>query len=57
MKSKNVKAFAMAALAGTLFQLGGCLNLNQILSWGAWYAAFEFVSDNDTVFDLFEGGA
>lgn len=57
MKSKTVKGIAMAALAGTLLQFGGCLNLGQMIRYGAWYAAFEYVTDQDIVFDLFEGGA
>ena len=55
--NKKVKTVALTALVGTLFQFGGCLNLNQVLRDAAWYAAFEFVTDNDGVFDLFESGA
>jgi len=57
MRKKTLKAVTLAAVAGMLFQFGGCLNLNMLLRQGAIYAAMEFVLDNDTVFDLFEGGA
>ena len=57
MRKKTLKAVTLAACAGMMFQLGGCLNLNSLLRQGVVYAAMEFVLDNDTVFDLFEGGA
>ena len=47
-------------LVGTsLLGLGSCLNLNldQVLRFGAFYGAAEFLLDNDAVFDLFEDGA
>jgi hypothetical protein len=56
MRKSTLKGAALAALAGTVLQFGGCLNLNRILQYGAWYAALEFVTDNDGVFDLFESG-
>jgi hypothetical protein len=61
MRKRTVKATAMTILAsGCMFQLG-CLNLGgifgQMLASIPVYAALEFVTDNDGVFDLFEGGA
>jgi len=52
------KGAALAALSGSLFGFGGCLDLNwQQLLWDtALYAGQEFVLDNDGVFDLFEDG-
>lgn len=57
MRKKTLKAVTIAACAGMLFQFGGCLNLGNILTWGAVYAGFEFVTDNDAVFDLFGDSA
>jgi len=57
MKSKTFKGIALATMVGTLFQLGGCINLNTLLSSAVYYAALEFVADNDSIFDLFEDGA
>lgn len=57
MRKKTLKAVTLAAVAGMMFQFGGCLNVNQLVRQGIMWAAFEFVADNDAVFDLFEGGA
>lgn len=56
MKSKTFKGIALATMVGTLFQLGGCINLNTLLRSAVYYAALEFVTDNDGIFDLFESG-
>lgn len=53
MRKKTMKAVALAAMAGMLFQLGGCLNLNQLLRQGMFYFAFEYLTDQDTVADIF----
>lgn len=60
---RNTKALAMVLSAGTLFHSVGCLNLNGLLggvlplvSSAAYNAAYEFLLDNDSVFDLFEDG-
>lgn len=60
MRKRTVKATAMTILAsGCLFQLG-CLNLGGLFSQGLAaipvYAALEFLTDSDGVFDLFEDG-
>ncbi len=55
MRKKTMKAVALAAMAGMLFQLGGCLNLNQLLRQAVNYAILEFATDNTGVFDLFPG--
>ena len=56
MRRNTLKAAALAVLAGTMLQFGGCLNVNQWLRAAAIQVAFEYVLDNDAVFDLFEGG-
>ena len=60
MKKNTMKAAALAAAAGCLLQFG-CLNLG---SWwgkalydGALHTAWDFVLDNDGVYDLWEDGA
>ncbi len=60
MRKRTVKATAMTILAsGCMFQLG-CLNLGgifgQMIAGVPVYAALEWMTDNDGVFDLFEGG-
>lgn len=59
MQKKSFKVAALAALAGTVCGFG-CLGdgfLGFILREAAINSALEFVLDNDSVFDLFEGGA
>lgn len=60
MGKKLMKGGLLAALLGTAFQWGGCLNGNSWWSRAFWtaagYTGLEFVTDNDGVFDLFEGG-
>jgi hypothetical protein len=57
MKEK-MKAAAVVGLAGTILATGGCLgNWQQLLINSAITQAWEFVLDNDAVFDLFEDGA
>ncbi len=57
MRKKTLKAVTLAAVAGMVFQFGGCLNVRSLVQQGLTWAAFEWVADNDAVFDLFEGGA
>ena len=57
MRKNTLKAAALAVVAGTMLQFGGCLNLNQWLRAAAFEVAFEYVLDNDGIFDLFEDGA
>ena len=57
MGKKMVKYGALAATGGLVLQFGGCLGDGwwQKLAWsGATYAGFEFLTDNDSVFDLFQ---
>jgi hypothetical protein len=54
---KKMKAAAVAGLACTILATGGCIgNWQQLLINSAIQQAWEFVLDNDAVFDLFEGG-
>ena len=59
---RNTKAVAMILSAGTLFHSIGCLGLGSLgalwpwVSQAAFHAAFEYVLDNDGVFDLVEDG-
>lgn len=58
MSNKKVKCAMAATLAGTMVA-GGCLGglpWQQILWGSAISIATEFVTDNDSVFDLFEDG-
>ncbi|RME36610.1 MAG: hypothetical protein D6788_11220 [Planctomycetota bacterium] len=58
MKKRTVKAIAFAMLAGTVCQFG-CLGDNffgWVLRNAALEAGFEFVLDNNSVFDLFPDG-
>lgn len=52
--SKAMKACALALVAGTLLQFGGCIGryIPTILT----SAALEFIWDNDGILDLFEDG-
>jgi hypothetical protein len=58
MGKKTMKAAAMAAILGTVLQFGGCFGRiwQDLLTTGVSYAILEYVTDNDGVFDLFEGG-
>ena len=57
---RRLKGVALAALAGTILQFGSCLSLDNPWTRALWdgtiYAGWEFVGDNDAVFDLFEDG-
>ena len=50
MKNKTLKGLALATMVGTLFQLGGCINLNTLLRSAVYYAALEVVTDGDGFF-------
>ena len=60
MGKKIVKYGALAATGGLLLQFGGCLGFggggmwNRLVWQGVTYAGFEFLTDNDAVFDLFQ---
>jgi len=61
MKTRTMKAVAIAASAGFLLQfgclnLGGLFNPQRMLQNFAWYAVQEYVLDNDATIDLFEDG-
>lgn len=59
---RKMKRATMAALCGAMLFGGGCLGLSGTW-WGqafwdaALFTGLEFVTDNDSVFDLFEDGA
>ena len=44
MSAKSYKAFALAAMAGTLLQFGGCINLNRLLNSIVDHTVFNLVS-------------
>lgn len=52
MRNKTLKGVVLALAAGSLFQLGGCLNLQKLALDAAVYAGLEFVTDGG-FFDLF----
>jgi hypothetical protein len=61
MHKRTLKGAALTAAAGCLLQFGGCLSLDswwgKVLWDGALYIGWEYVLDNDAVFDLWEDGA
>jgi len=61
MGKKMMKSAALVALMGTCFHSVGCGNLGGLGKWfyglvasAVPYVGWEFVLDNDGVFDLFE---
>lgn len=61
MGKKMMKSAAVVALMGTCFHFGGCGDLGGIGKWALGivqgaipYLGYEFLTDNDGVFDLFE---
>ncbi len=60
MRKKTLKGAALVTMAGCLLQFGGCLDLDswwgRVLVDGALYTGWEYVLDNDAVFDLWESG-
>jgi hypothetical protein len=54
MTKKVLKGAMLAAACGTMMQWFGCLNWNRIIQDGLYYVGYEFVLDNDAVFDLFQ---
>lgn len=60
MKKNWIKMTAMAALAGTMFQFGGCgVNgiFKSLLRTAPIYLGLEFLTDNGGVFNLFQDAA
>lgn len=63
MRKKTLKSAAMVVTTGMLFHSIGCLNWGGWTKWagpilydGALNVAWEYVLDQDGVFDLFEDG-
>lgn len=61
MRKKMLKSAGLVVLLGTCFQFGGCGNLGNLggfgfLSSAIPYVAYEFLADNNGVFDLFNDG-
>ena len=60
MRKRTMKGAALAALAGTILGFGGCLGMDtwwgRILWDGALNVGWNYVLDNDAVYDLFEDG-
>ena len=49
------KRIAVFFVGTGLLGFGGCLNLDNLLRFGAYYGAAEFLLDNDAgLFDLFQ---
>jgi hypothetical protein len=55
MKKRTLKTIALVALAGTLFQFGGCVGqvLKSFITSLPATLLTEFVTDNNGIFDLF----
>ena len=56
MRKRTLKGAAMIALAGMVFQFGNCINWQTVLQTIGYTAVFEWVTDNNAVFDLFPDG-
>lgn len=59
MDKKALKGTALAAIGGSIMFFGGCLDsgmVQKFLYVSAVDQIWEFVLDNDAVFDLWEGG-
>ena len=57
MAGWKTKALAIVALGGIAVQFGGCLGsgvVRRVVTDAALAVAYEFVWDNDSVFDLFQ---
>jgi hypothetical protein len=56
MTSRTAKVVALVAMGGLVMQFGGCLGgnvLRTVVTDAALSATYEFLWDNDSVFDLF----
>jgi hypothetical protein len=60
MRKKSLKAAALAALGGMIFQFCGCLSLDswwgRVVYDGVLDVAWEYLLDQDTIYDLWEDG-
>ncbi len=60
MRKKTLKCAALAALAGTVLGFGGCLGgdswWGRIVWDGVLDTAWDYVLDNDAIYDLVEDG-
>ena len=52
----KIKKIALAALAGGVVFGGGCIPWRNVVITGLVTTGWEWVTDNDAVFDLFEDG-
>ena len=60
MRKKTLKGAALAALAGTILGFGGCLGggmWGKVVWDGVLDVAWDYVLDNDAIYDLVEDGA
>ena len=60
-KRTLINAAAIICAGGMMFHSAGCLNIGSLGKWAGplaydavQYVAFEFLADNDAVFDLFQ---
>lgn len=60
MRKKTLKGAALAALAGMVLGFGGCLSMDSMWGRVVWDGvldtAWDYVLDNDAVYDLVEDG-
>ncbi len=57
MAKKSLKVALLVAVCGSMTGFGGCLNadlLRDVALAGLTQTGFEFILDNDSVFDLFQ---
>ena len=60
MRRKTLRSAALLALSGCLLQFGGCLGggwWGRLIWDAALYAGWEYLTDNDAMFDLWEDSA
>ena len=56
MGRKVVRKLMVLLIGGSLLAFGGCLNVERLLRFGAFYGAAEFLLDNDQILDIFPDG-
>jgi len=53
----KIRRWMMVIFCGGVCAFGGCLDVDKLIRFGAFYGAAEFLLDNDRVIDVFPDGA
>jgi len=53
MGKRVLRKLVVLLIGGSLIGFGGCLNVERLLRFGAFYGAAEFLLDNDQILDIF----